>query len=222
MRLRASNKFRGKKMEFTLSLNIDSKDLEVINGAKQKIALAKPVNNSSVVVIWVAFDAFESNTIQWQEDYWLYASTASVSVPGTVITKLSEVQPGPAVGGSVYPFSNNATFGAPVKSVDVPKDTFSATNNMSYAKYPCLTYGLSQSAQINQEIQHRRPISASSVLATQSIQITPFTIVYVWLEGHFQSSTIITDVTGTKSEAKFGGDINEIAMTYDGKSGVFH
>ena len=209
-------------MNFSLTLDILPKDLDVINSANQKIALAKPVGNGSVDVIWLAFDAFESNTVAWSEEYWLYASTVSVATPGTVITKLSEVQPGPAVGGSVYPFSNAATFGEPVKNADVGTDTFAATNNMDYAKYPQLTFGLSQSAQINQTLAERKPISASSVLATQSIQVTPFTDVYIWLEGHFESSTIITDVIGKKAVAKFGGGTNDIAMSYDAKSGIFH
>lgn len=209
-------------MDFSLTLNVEPNDLDVINGAQQKIALAKPVGNSSVDVIWLAFDPFESNTIQWSEEYWIYASTASVGKNGEKITKLSEVQPGPAMDGSVYSFSNNATFGDPVKSDKVASGTFAAKNDMSYTKYPALTFGLSQSAQINQKIQERKPLSASSVLATQNIQITPFTLVYIWLEGHFESSTIITDVTGTKATAKFGGGVNEIEMTYDGKSGVFH
>ncbi|RED52369.1 hypothetical protein [Aestuariispira insulae] len=209
-------------MDFTLTLNIEPKDLDVINGAQQKIALAKPVGNSAVDVIWLAFDPFESNSVQWEENYWIYASTAAVGKNGEKITKLSEVQPGPAMDGSVYPFSNTATFGDPVKNPEVKPGTFAAVNNMSYTKYPALTFGLSQSAQINQRLEERKPLSASSVLATQNIQITPFTDVYIWLEGHFESSTIITDVTGSRATAKFGGGINEIEMTYDGKSGLFH
>ncbi|OSQ40768.1 hypothetical protein [Thalassospira mesophila] len=209
-------------MDFTLTLNVDPADLNIINGAQQKIALAKPVGNSSVSVIWVAFDPFESNSIQWSEEYWIYASTASTGKNGEKITKLSEVQPGPAMTGSIYTFSDSATFGQPVKSADVGSGTFAAQNDMSYGKYPCLTFGVSQTAQVNQQIQERKPISANSVLATQQIQVTPYTDVYIWLEGHFESSTIITDVTGKQSVAKFGGGVNEIAMTYDGKSGLFH
>ncbi|MEQ5776426.1 MULTISPECIES: hypothetical protein [unclassified Thalassospira] len=209
-------------MDYTLTLNVDPTDLNIINGAQQKIALAKPVGNSSVSVIWVAFDPFESNSIQWSEEYWLYASTASTGTNGEKITKLSEVQPGPSMTGSIYTFGDSATFGQPVKSADVASGTFAAQNDMSYGKYPCLTFGLSQTAQVNQKIEERKPISANSVLATQQIQVTPYTHVYIWLEGHFESSTIITDVTGKQSVAKFGGGVNEIAMTYDGKSGLFH
>ena len=209
-------------MDFSLTLDIAPADLEVINSANQKIALAKPVGGSKVEVIWLAFDAFESNTVEWSEDYWIYASTVSTATPGALITKLSEVQPGPAVAGSTYTYSNGATFGAPMKNPEVGKDSFSAVNDMDYSKYPSLTFGLSQSAQINQKLQDRKPISASSVLATQSIQITPYTEVYVWLEGHFESSTIVTDVTGKQASAKFGGGINAITMAYDAKSGIFH
>lgn len=209
-------------MDFTLALNFESSDLNVINGAMQKIALAKPVSNSTVEVIWLTFNAFESNTIQWSEKYWLYASTASLNKPGTLITKLSEVQPGPSVGGLIYPFNENATFDSPISSSNVPIDTFSATNNMSYEQQSYLTFGLSQTAQINEGVEERKPLSATSVLATQTIQITPFTTVYIWLEGHAESSTIITNVQGKRSAAIFGGGINEIEMTYDGKSGIFH
>ncbi|PHS76731.1 MAG: hypothetical protein COB59_10550 [Rhodospirillaceae bacterium] len=208
-------------MDYTLTLDIKPEDLEVINGAQQKIALAKPVGNSKVDVIWVAFDPFESNTIQWSEDYWIYASTASVGTNGEKISKLSEVQPGPATDAMLYDFTNNATFSDPTKSDDVNLGTFAAKNNMSYGKYKALTFGLAQSAQVNQKIQERQPISASSVLATQQIQITPFTHVYIWLEAHFESSTIVTDISGIKSVAKFGGETTEIEMTYDGKSGTF-
>ncbi|OKH87813.1 hypothetical protein [Thalassospira sp. TSL5-1] len=209
-------------MDFTLTLNFDPKDLEVINGAQQKVALAKPVSNSSANVIWVAFDPFESNSIQWSEEYWIYASTASAGKNGEKITKLSEVQPGPAMTGSIYTFGQTATFGEPVKNPTIGSGTFAAQNDMPYDKYPSLTFGLSQTAQVNQQIQDRKPISATSVLATQQIQATPYTYVYIWLEGHFESSTIVTDVTGKQTVAKFGGGVTEIDMSYDGKSGLFH
>ena len=208
-------------MDFSLTLNINPADLKIINGAQQKIAMAKPVSNSSVSVIWVAFDPFESNTIQWSEEYWLYASTASIGKSGEKITKLSEVQPGPSVGGSVYDFNHTATFGEPVLNSGIGSGTFAAKNNMPYDKYPCLTFGLSQTAQVNQHLEERKPLSANSVLATQQIQITPYTYVYIWLEGHFESSTIVTDVTGSSTVAKFGGSVTEIDLTYDGKSGKF-
>lgn len=208
-------------MNFQLTLNINPDDLNVINAAQQKIALAKPAQNQGIDVIWLAFDAFESNTVQWEEDYWLYASNTATSDNGAVISKLSEVQPGPAVDGSIYSFTNNATFDAPVPSTSVASGTFSADNNMSYDKYKYLTFGLSQSAMVNQRLEDRKPLSATSVLATQNIQITPYTYVYIWLESHFETSTIITDVTGNKATAKFGGGVTDITMSYDGKSGVF-
>ncbi|WP_339780254.1 hypothetical protein [uncultured Thalassospira sp.] len=209
-------------MDFSLTLNVNPADLNIINGAQQKIALAKPVGNAAVSVIWVAFDPFESNTIQWSEEYWIYASTAAIGKNGEKITKLSEVQPGPAMGGSIYTFNQTATFGAPIQNTNVDAGSFAAKNEMPYDKYPCLTFGLSQSAQVNQKLEERKPLSANSVLANQHIRITPYTDVYIWLEGHFESSTIVSDVVGSKAMAKFGGGITEIEMTYDGKSGQFH
>lgn len=209
-------------MKFELTLNFEPDDLRHISDANQKVALAKPTLGGSVEVLWLAFDPFESNTVTWTEDYWIYASTTSVARPGTVLTKLSEVQPGPAVTGSVYTFEDSATFSDPTPDKSVAAGTFAALNNMGYAKQPYLTFGLSQSAQVNEVPEDRRPISATSVLATQSIQMTPFTEVYIWLEGRFTSSTIITTVEGSKSSAKFGGGVDSIALVYDPKSGKFH
>ena len=208
-------------MDFSLTLNFNPENLELINGASQKVALAKPAGGSSVEVIWLAFDPFESNTVTWEENYWIYASTCSTAVTGEQITKLSEVQPGPAVDGAYYPFSNNATFGDYVSTADVDVGTYAAINNMSWDKYPTLTFGLAQSAMINDKLADRKPLSASTVLATQEIKMTPFTDVYIWLESHHESSTIITNITGNKTDVTFGGGVNDIAVTYDGKSGSF-
>ena len=65
------------------------------------------------------------------------------------------------------------------------------------------------------------PISATSVLATQQITMTPFTNVYVWLQSTFRSETIITNVTGNSAKAQFGGGVNEISLTYNSAAGIF-
>ncbi|OKH87812.1 hypothetical protein LF95_13885 [Thalassospira sp. TSL5-1] len=217
-------------MNFTLTLNITPKDLNVIFDARQKVALAKPVSNSSANVIWTAFAPFEHNSIQWSEEYWIYVSTSSANKNGEQIKKMSQTHPGPAITGSIYTFDQKSGFSQPVRDPNVGADTFAAQNDMPYDQYPSLTFGLAQSVLVNQKIEEQNPISAASVLATQQIQETPCSNVYIWLESDFGSGTIITadtdakrlkNVNGKKSVAKFGGGVNKIEMTYDGKSGLF-
>ena len=84
-----------------------------------------------------------------------------------------------------------------------------------------LTFGLTQSALINQKPAERKPISATPVLATQFANMTPFSTVYIWLQSQFASETIITTITGKTSKARFGGGVNDLALKYDPNLGVF-
>ncbi|AUG54182.1 hypothetical protein [Thalassospira marina] len=215
-------------MNFSLTLNIDAKDLGFINDAGQKVALARPVGNSAANVIWVTFDPFESNTIQWTEEYWIYASTTSTNIKGSQIQQMSQVAPGPAITGAIYTLEPAATFSTPIPNPTIGANTFAVQNEVPYDEHPVLTLGLSQSVTVNQRNLDRIPISATAVLATQQIQMTPGNSVYIWLESDFGSSTIITDLTeladvnGKRAIAKFGDGISHIEMSYDGKIGLFH
>ncbi|PKR54100.1 hypothetical protein [Thalassospira marina] len=215
-------------MNFSLTLNIDAKNLGFIHDAGQKVALARPVGNSAANVIWVAFDPFESNTIQWTEAYWIYASTTSTNKKGSQIQQMSQVAPGPAITGAIYTLEPAATFSSPIPNPTIGANTFAVQNEVPYDEHPVLTLGLSQSVTVNQRNLDRIPISATAVLATQQIQMTPGNSVYIWLESDFGSSTIITDLTeladvnGKRAIAKFSDDIFHIEMSYDGKIGLFH
>ncbi|MBF2715219.1 hypothetical protein GOZ97_15805 [Agrobacterium vitis] len=210
-------------MQYSLSLEFDTDVLSLIKDAGQRVAIAKPVGNGAPNVIWVDIDPFQVTTIEWEENYWIYASTDSVE-HGVSINKLSEVSPGPALDGGYYEFTNNNIFGPFRKNnsaLAVNTGTFAAINNMDYDRYSSLTFGLAQDALVNKKLHERKPISAQTVLATQSIRMTPFTYVYVWLQAEFESQTIITEIAGTPSVAKFGGSVTDIALKYDPIHGIF-
>lgn len=206
--------------DYTLTLNIDPVDLNYIKAAGQRLTLAKPVGSGDPNVVWLSIDPFPSTTIEWVEDYWIYASTTEVT-QGATISKLSEVTPGPALDAGYYPFTPAATFGVYQKTPSIPSGTFGANNNMPYNQYPALTFGLSQSALISKKPAERKPISATSVLSQQQILMTPFTNIYVWLQSQFASETIITKITGKSTVAKFGGGVTDIALKYDPDRGMF-
>lgn len=206
--------------DFTLTLNIDPETLKIIKAAQQRITLAKPVGSGDPNVVWLSIDPFQSTTVEWTEDYWIYASTTQI-VEGASISKLSEVTPGPALDAGYYPFTSAAVFNEFVKTNEIPRGTFAANNDMPASSYPFLTFGLSQSALVNKKKAERKPISAQLVLPTQQSKMTPFTNVYIWLQSQFSSETIITKITGKSAVAKFGGGVNEITMAYDLDRGVF-
>lgn len=206
--------------DYRLQLLIDPADLTIIRNSGQRITLAKPVNSdSSPNVVWLSIDPFQSTEVQWSEEYGIYASTTAV-VQGASINKLSETGV-PAQDGASYSFTSAATFNGPFSSGGVALGTYGAQNDMPNAAYPVLTFGLTQSALINQKPSDRKPISATPVLATQFASMTPFASVYIWLQSQFSSETIITRITGKTSKARFGGGVTDISLKYDPNLGVF-
>jgi len=206
--------------DYTLTLNIDPVDLAIIRGAQQRLTLAKPVGSGDPNVVWLSIDPFQSTTVEWTEDYWIYASTTAIS-EGASISKLSEVTPGPALDAGYYPFTSAAVFNDIQKSNEIPRGTYAANNEMPYSQYPALTFGLSQSALVNKKKADRKPISAQTALATQQAAMTPFTNIHIWLQSQFASETIITKITGKSTVAKFGGGISEITLKYAPERGIF-
>ena len=206
---------------YRLQLLIDPKDLPIVKTAGQRITLAKPVSAASPNVIWQSIDPFTSTEISWEEQYGIYCSTVAVS-DGATITKMSETEI-PAQDGSYYSFTPATVFNGPMSggSPPVARGSYKAINDVPYSAYPVLTFGLTQTAMINQQPADRKPISATSVLATQSALMTPFTNIYVWLQSNFKSETIITQITGNHSVAKFGGAVDNITLKYDPNLGVF-
>jgi hypothetical protein len=149
-----------KMPNYTLQLLIDAKDLPIIKAAGQRITLAKPVNSSSPNVIWLSVDPFQSTEISWQEQYGIYASTTLIQ-EGASIAKLSETD-FPAQDGAYYTFTTGNVFTGPDQG-SVQPGSYGAQNNTDYSTYPVLTFGLTQSAMVNQVNAERKPLSATPV-----------------------------------------------------------
>ncbi|WP_435103596.1 hypothetical protein [Arhodomonas sp. AD133] len=206
-------------VDYSLQLLFDKKALREVKDAKQRIMLAKPVNGESPNVIWLSIDPFQSTEVTWSEEYGIYASNAAFK-HGANIVKISETGV-PAQDGAFYTLTPETVFEGPVSDGSVPRGTFAAHNHVPFNADPSLTFGLTQSALINQEPAERKPISATPVLATQSVTMTPFTYVYVWLQSEFRSETIISRIFGTHTVAKFGGGVNDITLQYNAQLGKF-
>ncbi|WP_269583055.1 hypothetical protein [Roseibium sp. Sym1] len=205
---------------YQLQLNIDMETLRYIKAAQQRITLARTVSSSEPSVVWLTFDPFAANMIEWAEDFWLYASNTQMT-SGASILKLSELTPGPALDAGYYPFTAAAVFNQFVGSSDIPQGSFAINNDMPPSSYPALTFGLSQTANVNGQVTERKVISAQMVLANQTLLLTPTTRVYVWLQSQFTSGTAIGKIIGKYTVATFGGGVSEISMTYDPNRGIF-
>jgi len=204
---------------YRLQLQFDKNTLHEIKQAKQRVMLAKPVNGEDPNVVWLSVDPFESTEIEWSEEYGIYVSSTGVQ-HGAAIRKISETEI-PAQDGDLYELTDEATFRGPIDDDNVPRGSFAAHNKMHYEDYPSLTFGLTQTALINQKPAERKPISATPVIATQHAVMTPFTHVYIWLQAEFESETIITKISGDPTIVRFGGGVDEMSLTYQPKVGKF-
>lgn len=207
-------------MDFSVKFIIEPKDLEFIKAAQQRITLAKPVNSETPSVIWLSIDPFQSTDVQWTEQYGIYAS-ATQFAEGASITKLSETDPFPAQDGAYYTLAASTNFNGPFPGGGVARGSFGAQNDVPSSAYPVLTFGLTQNAMINQRPSERKPLSATPVLATQFVNMTPYTIVYAWLQSQFTSETIITRITGKRAKIKLGGGVNNVTLKYSAELGMF-
>lgn len=208
-------------MDFSITLQISDDDNNNIKVAQQRVTLAKPVNGEDPNMVWLSIDPFPGMGISWNEEYGIYASTAAIK-HGAKISKLSETKPFPAQDGATYTLTANNTFNSsPISDGSVPAGTFAAQNNVPHSAHPLLTFGLTQVPFINQDPQAPKALSASPVLATESIAMTPFTIVYVWLQSEFESETMITKVTGNVAKIRLGGGTNNVSLKFDPNQGKF-
>lgn len=205
--------------DYSVKFLIDSTDLTYIKAAQQRITVAKPVNGGSPNVIWLSIDPFQSTDVSWSEEYGIYASTTAIS-NGAEISKLSQTDE-VAVAGAYYTLTTATVFNGPFTGKNVPAGSFGVQNDVPNSSYPVLTFGLTQSALVNQKPTERKPLSATPVLATQFAEMTPYTIVYAWLQSQFKSETIITTITGKSAKITLGGTVNNVTLKYNPELGMF-
>lgn len=202
---------------YSLQLLIDPQDLALLYAAGQRITLAKATHSGPPNVAWLVFDPLQSNTVQWMEEYGLYASTTSLQ-QGAMIAQLAQSGM-PAQSGASYSFTSAAMFNGPFPGG--PPGAYRVQNDMPGSIYPMPTFGLIQSAQVNGVYLAGKPVSAWPVLATQALTFTPANSIYIWLQSMFGSATIVTQIIGRVTIARFGGNVTELTLKYDAGSGQF-
>lgn len=204
--------------DYTLNLEINPSDLATIREANQKIIIAKPVNGGSPNVAWLAFDPFQQNTVEWEENYGMYASLTTVQ-HGATISRLS-TSPYPAAPATSYTFNEYANFAGPTADSSVGPTTFQVVNEMPASQHPSLKFGLMQEAVVNGQTQGTKPLNIASVPAQNTADFTPVVTVFVWLQAHMESSTVITDVSSDHLKVTYTYD-NEITVHYENGMGMF-
>lgn len=201
--------------QFSLETAFTNEQLSILYITGSNVVVAKPTNNTAPNVAWQVFKPMQSNTLSWEEEYGIYASTSKIK-NGAKLTQLSSVPVGAAMD-KLYTLEPSAVISGPVKG-GMP-NSFSLVNK--YANRPYMTIGLYQDATVDGTEIAGNAISAVPVLLSSTISMTPFTTLYIWLQSQVISNTVVTSVTSPMTKLKFGGDIENISVAYDSASGKF-
>jgi hypothetical protein len=209
---------KGSRMAtYQLTLNIDDEDLQRIRAAGERIVLAGSVNGESNVA-WVVFDPFSSNTVEWQDDFAVYASTTVIQ---TGVQIMLATQSGmPAQIGSLYALEQSMTFAGP-DSGGSP-GCYTIRNDIPSRYYPALTFGLIQAASVNgRGFPSTGPVYAAAIEADKTAALTPTQDVLVWLQTNVVSGMIVDPGTVQVTKVRFGGGVSSVTLRYDGSLGIF-
>lgn len=197
--------------EYNLTIQLSNDDVHTINAAQQQIVIVKKVGGSSgSQVAWVTFSPFENNTVTWEEEYGVYASTTQVQEGATII-KTSAVNP--ATSGVIYPFETGS-FSSP--SGNAGTNNYGVENEYSQQ----FSFGMAQSVTANGSKFNAAPLNAVPVLSNEKAIFTPIEIVSVFLHAKFNNGVIITNITNNALEVDLTSNPS-VTIHYDKSQGKF-
>ena len=101
------------------------------------------------------------------------------------------------------------------------KGVFAVENQMPYAQYPALTFGLEQKATVQGKNIDPSPINAAIVPANFDVTFQPIVTVFVWLQAKFTQGTVITEVFDNWVPVQFTGSTTKQTLKYEPNAGKF-
>lgn len=198
---------------FTLQVNIDPSWVSQIVQAQQNLIVTKQsAAQGGQTVAWLAFSPYQSNTISWQDTYYVYTSQTLLQA-GATITQLASTQAAPQ---TAYSFQSN------VFTVATPYSQLSASQYeiINQSGQP-LVFGLAQGATLNGNALSSSPIFAATVLNNQWLDMTPLDTVSVFLQGNVNSAMCLGTVTGKSCQVNFGNGVSSQTINFNSGLGGF-
>jgi hypothetical protein len=200
---------------YKLDVAFTKAQLETLYITGSNVVIAKPSGGGSPNVAWQVFKPMQANTLNWGEEYGIYASTAAV-VNGATLSQLSNVPVGAAMN-KLYTLEPNSIITGPASGGQ--PHAYSLENR--FDPKPYMTVGLFQDATVNGTDIIGNAVSAAPVMLASTANMTPYTTVYIWIQSQVVSNSVVTSVTSPMTELRFGGGTNEMKIAYDSQSGKF-
>ncbi len=201
--------------DYELKVGFSDEDLKTIYITGTNVIIAKPSMGGTPNVAWQVFRPMQANSLSWEENYGIYASTSEM-VNGAQLNQLSSV-PIPAAMNKLYTLQSNSLINGPASGGS--PNALTLLNK--YDQKPYMTVGLYQDANVNGTEIIGNALSAAGVMLNSTAAMTPFTTVYIWLQSQVKSNCVITNVTSPMTQLTFGGGTSNISIKYDASTGHF-
>ena len=163
----------------------------------------------------MVFKPFEKNTVQWEEEYGIYASSCEVN-SGVTITANAKA-PFPAITNKLYTLDAQGNITGPDDGGQ--PNAYSIMNDFNAKPY--MTVGLYQDAVVNGTLQSAKYLNAIPLLFKSTAFMEPLEPIYIWLQSQVTSGTIISTTTSPVTKLNFGGSVDQMSVKYDSATGTF-
>lgn len=201
--------------KYNLNIHFSDAALQTIYAAGQKLALVKTVEgDSGTPVIWVATLPFENNTVEWENNYQLYASREE-AMHGATISKLSETA---GITNLAFDFQGGIFKNAQPNKM-VGSNEYGIHNDMD--AYASLTFGLAEAVRVNGEMQTGKPINAILLPYNHTAVMSPVEKVQVFLANSIDDGVVQTREFSNVINLTYTGNETEKSIRYDETKGIF-
>lgn len=200
---------------YRLNISFNESDLDLIYSTGEKVVIVKHTEgNADSQVAWVTFSPLMYNTIDWTNDFAVYASTTDLQ-NGATINMMSNKMASTQI---LYNFKNGY-FKDPTPDENIGANTYAIMNN--YLNKKALTFGLAQSVVVNDEAFPNKPINGILVPYGQTAQMTPIEKIDIYLMCDIETSTVVSKITSPVLTITYTAEETCHSIEYNGNSGKF-
>lgn len=203
------------EIKYTIQITFTAEQLQAIYATGNKLIFAKAsANGGSPDVVWQSIRPMQNNTIQWLEEYGIYATKTEIA-EGAIIERMSQVN-APAARGKLYTLTPTGAMEGPSDG-GFPK-LYTAENDYAEASY--INLGLTQDAEVNGTTWVDSAINIAPTLRLSKAVFKPYFYLYMWLQD-LDRQQIIMRITAPMTKIDYGilGFPQEYA--YDSATGTF-
>jgi hypothetical protein len=175
-------------MNYQINISIDNQGLQAIYDSGLYVTLVKsvaqqPASQGCLPIAWVAFQPQQTNRVSWQEQYWMYATTAPLQAGATLIVSSETSQP--IQTGWTYTFKQGQFQGQSGGG----ETTFNL-NNQQQGSY---SFGLVQQAAVN-NTQVSAPLNAIPLAYNMSATFAPLETISLFLSSYSNNGSVVSQV----------------------------